>query len=89
MTLGTRDRMERLLLSSLLVSNQVGQHLLLLEPLPPRFFRHVLEDALAELAGIGREIESLGLAPQLDAFDYARHAVSMRARSGLFKPFAV
>src|SRR5439155_17428526 len=59
----------------------VHQHLLVLEPLLPRFLRHVLEDALAELAGIGREIEPLGLAPELDALDYARHVSSMRARS--------
>src|SRR5712664_3550197 len=73
----------------------VHQHLLVLEPLPPRFFRHVLEDALAELAGIRREIEPIGLAPELDALDHARHegtpqddrrrhddqCLSMRARS--------
>src|SRR5687767_5807393 len=53
----------------------VHQHLLVLEPLPPRFLRHVLEDALAELARIGREIESLGLATELDALDHACHGV--------------
>src|SRR3990170_2227442 len=51
----------------------VDQHLLVLEPLLPRFLRHVPEYALAELAGIGREIEPLGLTPELDALDHARH----------------
>src|SRR5258708_38306503 len=51
----------------------VHHYRLLIERLPPRFLRHVLEDALAELAGIGREIEPLGLAPELDALHHPCH----------------
>src|SRR5207245_11093173 len=52
----------------------IDQHLLVFDPLLPRLLRHVLEYALAALARIGREIEPLGLAPELDAFDHARQA---------------
>src|SRR5688572_13570163 len=58
----------------------VHQHRLVREPLPPRVFRHVLENALAELTRIGREIEPLGLAAELDAFDGARHCASIHER---------
>jgi hypothetical protein len=36
------------------------QQLLVLEPLLPRSLRHVVEGALAKLAGMGREIEPVG-----------------------------
>src|SRR5712691_2877914 len=54
----------------------VHQHLLVLEPLLPRYLRHVLEDALAELAGIGRVLEPLGLAPELDALHHPCHVAA-------------
>src|SRR3954467_14372203 len=45
----------------------VHQHGLLLEPLGPRLLGDVLPDALAEVAGVGREIQTVGLAAELDA----------------------
>jgi len=51
----------------------VHQHGLVLEPLLPGFLRHVLEDALAELPRVGREVEPVGLAAELDAFHRACH----------------
>src|SRR5437867_12577329 len=40
----------------------VDKHRLLAQPLRPRFLGYVFEDALAEFARIGREIETFGLA---------------------------
>src|ERR1700693_467570 len=51
----------------------VDQHRLLAQPLCPGLLRHVLEDALAELARIGREIQALGFAAELDAIYRACH----------------
>src|SRR4051812_45152978 len=51
----------------------VHQHGLLLEPLGPRLFRDVLPDALAEVAGVRREIETVGLAAELDALHRPSH----------------
>src|SRR5437016_2934753 len=51
----------------------VDQHRLLLEPLRPGFLAHVLVDALAELARIGRKIEAFGFAAELDAVDGSGH----------------
>src|SRR5881396_2708352 len=52
----------------------VYQHGLLLEPLRPRFLGDALPDALAEIAGVGRESETLGLAAELDALHHPSHA---------------
>src|SRR6185503_2990659 len=51
----------------------VHQHGLLLEPLRPCLLRDVLPDALAEIAGVGREIETVGLAAELDALHHPSH----------------
>src|SRR5690349_5587203 len=51
----------------------VHEHGLLAQPLLPGFLRDVLPDALAELAGIRRKFEALGLAAELDALHHAGH----------------
>src|SRR3989344_3368707 len=51
----------------------VHQHGLVAEPRLSRLLRDVLEDALAEFAGISRVIESLGLFAELDALHHAGH----------------
>jgi len=51
----------------------VHQHGLLLEPLRPRLFRDAFPDALAERAGIRREIEPFGLAAAFYALHHSRH----------------
>src|SRR6185437_9967861 len=51
----------------------VHEHLLVLEPALPRLLRDALPQPLAELSRIGRKVESLGLAPELDALHHARH----------------
>src|SRR5690349_4344152 len=56
----------------------VDEHRLMLEPLRPRFLRHVLVDALAELARVGREVQPLGLTSKLDAVDHPCHSVLLR-----------
>ena len=61
----------------------VHQHGLVLEPLRPGFLRHVLEDALAQFARIGREVEALGLAAELDAFHRSCHGDQIRLRNTL------
>src|SRR5262249_42009332 len=52
----------------------VHQHGLVTDPTLPGFLAHVLVDALAELAGIGRKVEALGFSAELDAMDGAGHA---------------
>src|SRR5690348_2592282 len=56
----------------------VHQHRLVAQPLLPRFLRDVLPDALAELAGVGREIQPLGLAAELDALHHPCHRKIIR-----------
>src|SRR5690242_3250725 len=51
----------------------VHEHLLVLEPALPRLLRDAFPEPLAELAGIRRKVEALGLAPELDALHHARH----------------
>src|SRR6185436_4055261 len=51
----------------------VDQHGLLLEPLRPGFLGDALPDALAERAGVGREVHAFGLAPQLHALHHSCH----------------
>src|SRR5205823_4961034 len=51
----------------------VDQHRLMLEPRRPGFLAHRGVDPLAELAGIGCEIETGGLAFQVDALNSSRH----------------
>src|SRR6187401_3097743 len=51
----------------------VDEHDLVLHPLLPRFLRHVLEDALAELARIRRAIEAGRLLLQQHAIHHSRH----------------
>src|SRR3989344_5251534 len=51
----------------------VHQHGLVAEPRLPRLLRDVLEDALAEFAGISRVVESLGLFAEFDALHHAGH----------------
>jgi hypothetical protein len=51
----------------------VHQHFLVLEPLLPGFLGHVLEQALAELARVRREIETFRLAAELDALHHPGH----------------
>src|SRR5258706_3491070 len=51
----------------------VHQHLLVLEPLLPRFLGHGFEQALAELAGVRQEIQALRLAAELDALYHSGH----------------
>ena len=51
----------------------VDDHGLHLDPLLPRFLGNVLENPLAKGARIGRKIEALCLAAELDAFDGACH----------------
>src|SRR5262245_45698956 len=52
----------------------VDQHGLLLQPLRPGFPGDALPDALAERAGVGRELHALGLAAELDALHHPSHA---------------
>src|SRR3954447_12540165 len=52
----------------------VDQHRLLLEPLLPGFLADAVVEALAEFAGVGRKVETLGLATELDAVDRAWHS---------------
>src|SRR5437764_10611768 len=54
----------------------VDEHRLVLQPLLPRFLRHVLENALAELAGIRWKVEAFRLASELHAVDQSCHGVS-------------
>src|SRR5215467_11856881 len=51
----------------------VDEHRLVAQPLLPRLLRDVLENTLAELARIRREIQTLGLAAELDAMNHASH----------------
>jgi hypothetical protein len=51
----------------------VDEHGLVLDPALPGFLRHALENSLAELAGLGREIQPLGLAPEFDALHQSCH----------------
>jgi len=51
----------------------VHQHFLVLEPLLPGFLRDVLEQALAELARVRREIETFRLAAELHALHHPGH----------------
>src|SRR5262245_14743839 len=51
----------------------IHQHLLMLQPLPPGLLRYLLENALAQLAWIGREIKAFRLAAQLDALYHPGH----------------
>jgi hypothetical protein len=44
-----------------------------LEPVGPGLLAHVFVDALAQLTGIGREVEALGVLAELDAMDGACH----------------
>src|SRR4051812_47766155 len=60
----------------------VDEHRLLLEPLLPGFLGDVLPDPLAELAGIRREIEALGLAAELDALHHPSHEAIIRGARG-------
>src|SRR5437763_16029300 len=52
----------------------VDQHRLLLQPLLPGFLADALVDALAQFAGIGGKVETLGVATELDAVDGACHS---------------
>src|SRR5690242_18822528 len=61
----------------------VDQHRLLLEPLLPGFLADAFVDALAQLAGIGREVEALGFAAELDALDGACHHASWNEMDGM------
>ncbi len=51
----------------------VHEHGLVLEPAGPGFLAHVLEDALAQVARVGREVESFGFLAELDALDGTGH----------------
>ena len=51
----------------------VDQHGLVLEPGGPGFFADVFPDALAQLAGVGREVKTFGFFLQLDALDHTCH----------------
>src|SRR5471030_1111573 len=51
----------------------VYQHLLVLEPRLPRLLRDALPEPLAELAGVRRIVEALGLLLQLDAVHGSSH----------------
>src|SRR5690606_35690824 len=53
----------------------VDEHGLVPQPLLPAGFRDVLEDALAELAGIGLEVQAFGALLQHDAINHACHHV--------------
>src|SRR5687768_1555429 len=64
----------------------VHQHGLLLQPLLPRLLRHVLPDALAERAGIGRELQAIGLAAQLDALHRSSHGADYIRLRNTFEP---
>src|SRR4029453_13886671 len=56
----------------------VHEHRLMLEPLLPSLFRDVLVDTLAEFTRIWREVESLGLAAELDAVNHACHRSTLQ-----------
>src|SRR6187399_1196469 len=60
----------------------VDEHRLVLEPRLPRLLRHVLVDALAQRAGIRRQIEPFGLAAEFYALHRARHHRSPRETCG-------
>lgn len=47
----------------------------MLEPVGPSLFRDILEDAFAETARRGGEIEAIGLSLEFDAKDGASHAL--------------
>ncbi|MPN24137.1 hypothetical protein SDC9_171531 [bioreactor metagenome] len=51
----------------------VDDHRLQLDPLLPRFLGNVEPQLLAQFAGHGREIESLGFAAELDAVNGTCH----------------
>jgi hypothetical protein len=55
----------------------VHQHRLVLEPLRPRLLGDILVDPLAQLARIGREVEPLGFAAELDAMNHACHRYTL------------
>src|SRR5690606_2096441 len=56
----------------------VDQHGLVANPRLPGVLRDVLVELLAELAGIGREVEAFGLALQLHAENGAGHSLPQR-----------
>src|SRR5450759_6031728 len=49
----------------------VDQHGLMLDPLLPGFLGYVFPEALAQFSRVGREIQTLGLAAELDAFHHS------------------
>ena len=51
----------------------IDQHRLVAQPVGPGLFAHVFPDSLAELAGVGRKVESFGFGAELDAVDHACH----------------
>jgi len=57
----------------------IYQHFLQFEPFLPRLFRHVVEYALSELAGIWGKIKPFRCASKLDAFDCSGHFDCYRA----------
>src|SRR5687767_419394 len=58
----------------------VDQHRLMLEPALPRGLRYVLVNALAELAGIRRPVEALGIGAEQYTRDLSCHDATMQAR---------
>jgi hypothetical protein len=51
----------------------IDQHGLLAHPLGPGLLAHLLPDALAEFARVGREVQSFSLNAELDALNSACH----------------
>src|SRR6266699_3488289 len=51
----------------------VDQHGLVLDPALPGFLGNALVDALAELTGVGWQVQPFGLAPELDALHHPCH----------------
>src|SRR5690606_4430986 len=51
----------------------VDEHRLVAQPVLPGLLRDLLVDPLADLAGVGREIQPLGLLAELDAVDHPGH----------------
>jgi hypothetical protein len=51
----------------------VEQHGLVLEPGGPGLLADALEDLLAELARVGREVQALGFLAQFDALNHSCH----------------
>ena len=54
----------------------IDQHGLVLEPLGPGLLAHALINALAQLAGVGREVQTFGFGAEFDALNGACHGDS-------------